>query len=133
MPSTEKIIDDLTSRSDKIGEITRAISLSVLALVWLFVAGGSDGPSLPHTPNQTYLYLTAALCLASLLFDYFQLVSGYLCSKSVLRLAESVPERAAKYNTRSFLYRARAFFFWLKQAFAVAALGALFGTVISAL
>jgi hypothetical protein len=132
MPSVTKIIEDLHSRSDKIGEITRTISLSVLALVWLFIAGGGNKPALPSPPNTELLLVAGFLVLLSLLSDYLQLVAGYANSKEVLEIAEATESKEAKYNPKSFLYRARTALFWLKQAFALSALVALLLGVLSA-
>lgn len=63
--------------------------------------------------------------LLSLLSDYLQFVSGYASSKELLGIAEASENKQAKYNTSSFLYRARTLFFWLKQVFALASLFAL--------
>ena len=132
MPSVEKICEDLEVLSGKIGDLTRTISLSVLALVWLFIAGGDNTPVLASQPNMTLLLISATFVLLSLLSDYFQFVAGYANSKEVLEVAEKTESRSAKYNDRSFLYRARSFLFWLKQIFALAALISLFAAVLSA-
>ena len=126
MPTIEKIVQDLDDTSSKIGEITRTISLSALALVWLFIAGGDDSPSLPIKPGNELLLLSGAFALLSLLADYFQYVVGYANSKDVLTVAEAAEAKSAKYNTDSFLYKLRTFFFWSKQVLALVSLVLLF-------
>lgn len=125
MPSIDKICEDLDVLSDKISDLTRTISLSVLALVWLFIAGGANAPTLRMMPNRGLLLLAGLLVLLSLLSDYLQFVTGYSNSKELLAVAEASENKQAKYTTSSFLYRARTLFFWLKQAFALASLVAL--------
>jgi hypothetical protein len=132
MPSVEKICEDLEVLSGKISDLTRTISLSVLALVWLFIAGGDDAPTFRSSPNGGFLLLSGLLVLLSLLSDYLQFVFGYANSKEVLSVAEASEARQAKYNPRSALYRARLLLFWLKQLFALSALVALLMAVISA-
>lgn len=132
MPTVDKIVEDLHATSDKLSEVTRTISLSVLALVWLFIAGGDESPTLPNSPNQTLLFVAGLLVLLSLLADYLQSVVGYQSSKDTLALAESSKERSAQYDPKSTLYRLRIAFFWMKQALALSALVVLFLAVILA-
>jgi len=122
MPSVDKICEDLEVLSGKISDLTRTISLSVLALVWLFIAGGTNAPTLRAVPNHGLLLLAGLLVLLSLLSDYLHFVAGYASSKELLGIAEESENKQGRYNTSSFLYRARALFFWLKQAFALASL-----------
>ena len=122
MPSVDKICEDLEVLSGKISDLTRTISLSVLALVWLFIAGGANAPILRAMPNHGLLLLAGFLVLLSLLSDYLQFVAGYASSKELLGVAETSENKQAKYNTSSFWYRARALCFWLKQGFALASL-----------
>ena len=132
MPSVEKICEDLEVLSGKISDLTRTISLSVLALVWLFIAGGDDAPTLRLSPNGGLLLLSGLFVLLSLLSDYLQFVFGYANSKEVLSVAEAAETRQAKYNTTSVLYRARSLLFWLKQLFALTALVVLLIAVVVA-
>jgi len=132
MPSKEKIIEDLANNSTKIGELTRTISLSVLALVWLFIAGGDGTPVLPAAPNINLLILSGLLALLSITSEYFQSVVGYINSKRVLAIAEASESKDAKYNDKSFLYRSRNKLFWLKQVFAMGSLVVLFISIYNA-
>ena len=132
MPSVEKICEDLEVLSGKISDLTRTISLSVLALVWLFIAGGDDAPILRSSPNGDLLLMSGLFVLLSLLSDYLQFVFGYANSKEVLSVAEASEARQAKYNSKSVLYRARSLLFWLKQLFALSALVVLLIAVVSA-
>jgi hypothetical protein len=122
MASIELIRGDLDSMSERISESSRTISLGVLALVWLFIAGGDETPILSITPSQALLMVSGALVLLSLLSDYLQYFFGYLNSKDVLAEAEASTEKEAKYQTDSKLYQARALAFWLKQVLSVGAL-----------
>ena len=132
MASLTKIQEDLDFMSGRVSEITRTMSLSVLALVWLFIAGGSNAPTLPLSPNRELLLVSGLLVLLSLLSDYLQFVAGYANSKEVYEAAEASDSKEAQYSKRSFLYRARSSLFWLKQLFAVLALLVLLAAVITA-
>lgn len=127
MSNLDSILQDLDDTSARIGEITRTISLSVLALVWLFIAGGNGSPVLPVKPSSGLLLLSGLLALLSLLSDYFQYVAGYANTKDVLSVAEAADDaEKVLYNDKSVLYRLRTFFFWTKQALVIGALIVLF-------
>lgn len=132
MATTEKICADLEYLSGKISDLTRTMSLSVLALVWLFVAGGADAPMLGSAPNHGLLLLSGFLVLLSLLSDYLQFVAGYANSKDVLGVAEASEDHQADYDPKAVLYRIRYTLFWVKQLFALASLIVLLVAVIAA-
>lgn len=132
MATLSKIQEDLDCMSARISEITRTMSISVLALVWLFIAGGNDAPAFAQAPSQELLLIAALFVLLSLLSDYLQFVAGYANSKEVFAVAESTANKEAQYNKRSFLYRTRSLLFWLKQAFAVLSLFVLLAAITSA-
>jgi hypothetical protein len=124
MPDSAKLIEELQTTSDKLSEISRTISLSILALAWLFISGSADKPTLPHEPDHGLLLLTALLVLASLLADYLQYASGYANTKDVLSVAEQTGA-PVKYNDKAFLYRFRTVCFWGKQLLALGSFATL--------
>jgi hypothetical protein len=132
MASVEKICADLEYLSGKISDLTRTISLSVLALVWLFIAGGANAPVLHTAPSHGLLLLSGLFVLLSLLSDYLQFVAGYANSKKVLGVAEASKDQQATYNPAAALYRLRSSLFWVKQLFAVASLVVLLVAVTAA-
>lgn len=132
MASVDQICEDLDYLSGKISDLTRTISLSVLALVWLFIAGGANAPTLRATPSHHLLLLSGFFVLLSLLSDYLQFVAGYLNSKEVFSAAEASEDKDATYNPTSVLYRARSSLFWIKQLFALASLVVLLFAVAAA-
>lgn len=131
--SLEKVKQDLDFASTRISEQTRTISIGILALVWLFLAGGDHAPVLPSKPNGHLLLLTGALALLALVFDHLQYLFGYLTSDQVRKQAEQASRTEVVYNYDAPLYRARTFAFWAKQVIAMAAVVLLFGGVICAL
>lgn len=126
MASASDIRDGLKSLSSRISETTRTISLGVLAMVWLFLAGGGDKPALSAEPDRQLLILSGFFVLLSLLSDYLQYLCGYWHTRDVFTEAENSALKVAQYQPASFLYRARDAAFWLKQFCAIAALLALF-------
>ena len=132
MASVDKIREDLDYLSGKISDLTRTISLSVLALVWLFIAGGASTPTLRVAPSHHLLLLSGFFVLLSLLTDYLQFVAGYINSKEILGVAEASEGKDATYNPTSVLYRARSSLFWIKQLLALASLVVLLLAVAAA-
>lgn len=127
------IIEDLNFQSDLLSTRVRTIAVSTLALVWLFLAGGSSSPVLPVAPDRNLLLGSGALALGALVFDYLQYLIGYWVSNSVRHTAEKSTKKEADYNYTDRRYKARTFFFWVKQALMVPALVCLGIAVLSAL
>ena len=128
-------IDDLNFASDRIGEQTRTIALGVLAVVWLFLAGGDDAPALQAPPSGPVLILAGGLCFASIVADYLQYLAAYRLSRELLNAAESASgeQPVSGYDHTSWLFRARVAFFWLKQALCLGAVGALVFAILRGL
>ena len=104
--------DDCSSR---ISEQVRVISIAVLALIWLFIAGGDDKPTLPSAPDIRLLLASAGLSILAMVFDYFQYLMGYLSSESLLRYMEKHNQETGEYDSESSTYRLRGIFFTAKQ------------------
>lgn len=123
--SLEKIIEELQFISNRISKQVRTISISVLAIVWLFLAGGSDTPVLPSTPNKSLLFISGSFAMAVLLIDYFQYLFAYINSDQLRRKAENANKKKAAYDYTALLYRLRITAFWLKQILTLAAVSFL--------
>ena len=130
--SLEKVIEELQFLSNRISEQTRTISLSVLALDWLFLIGGKDAPILPTAPNKTLFVLSGAAVIASLVVDYLQYIFGYFDSDRIRRQAESQDRKTAEYDYSGFLYWGRKVAFWIKQVLALIGVGLLAAAIIGA-
>jgi hypothetical protein len=111
----EELYQELQFLSDRLSTQVRTVALSVIALVWLFVAGASQLTSLPAMPSRQALLRIAALALASLVFDYLQYVFGYLAANALRKTAERGGAKSAEYDYADWRYRARSALFWLKQ------------------
>lgn len=134
MPTTiEKVIEDLDFATNRIGEQVRAISIGVLAVAWLFLAGGTNAPAVKVAPDVQVLLLSGALAIGSLLADYFQYLCAYFESSHVLVAAEQNPKSKPTYDYQSFSFRARKLFFWLKQAACLFGTGVLVYAIVRAL
>ena len=131
--SLKTVYDDLDFATGRIGEQTRSISLGVLAIAWLFLAGGKDAPAVATAPNVVLLLSAGALSVASLLADYFQYLFAYFTSRKVLSQAEADPSIEPQYDYNAFTFRARLFFFWLKQLACLFATALLLIAIVKAL
>lgn len=127
------VVDDLDFSTNRIGEQTRAISLGVLAIAWLFLAGGSNAPAVKVAPDVPVLLGAGGLAVCSLLADYFQYLFAYISSVDVLKQSEADPTAKPEYDYSAPTYRARKFFFWTKQVMCLLATAVLIYAVVRAL
>jgi hypothetical protein len=111
----EDVYSELHFLSDRLSSQVRTVALSIIALVWLFVAGGSQAPSLPEPPGKVTLLRIALLSLTCLLLDYLQYVFGYFATEHVRKAADSAGVRTAEYDYTEWRYRVRTALFWIKQ------------------
>jgi hypothetical protein len=114
--SLDDVIEELQFVSNRISEQTRTIALSVLAVVWLFVASGEDAPVLPTPPSKNLLLAAGGLAFLCLLLDYLQYVLGYFATDHVRKTAEKAGTTDALYEYGDWRYRMRTGLFWGKQA-----------------
>jgi hypothetical protein len=133
MPQLKEIHDELDFVSDRISTQVRTIALSVLALVWLFLAGGKGTPALPAAPGRPWLLGVAAVIMAVLVADYLQYLFGYLATNAIRVRAEASGNDAADFDYRDPRYRLRAWLFWCKQVLALVAVIGLAVAIIKAL
>jgi hypothetical protein len=139
----KRVLDDLDYASIRIGEQARTIAIGVLAVAWLFLAGSKDASILViPAENRSFLLVAGALSIGALLADYFQYLAAFALSRSVLSAAEEAangddeakpddePDEKFVYDYDSTLFRARVFFFWLKQIVCLLAVATLFYAVL---
>ncbi len=130
MPLTVKdLVTELQYLSDRLSTQVRTIALAVLALVWLFLAGGKDAPTLTRYPPRWCLLVVAALALMAMMCDHLQYVSGYVSSKRTLDEAERKEKAKTDFDYTSWPYRLRVWMFWAKQALTFAAVATLVGAI----
>src|SRR5438093_350069 len=115
MASRKDIQDDIDFLSDRISTQVRTIALSVIAIAWLFLVGGKDGPILRVPPSRDLLLWAGALSLGALIVDYLQYLMGYLDGKRVLREGERDNVTDFHYDYRATTYKLRTWFYWGKQ------------------
>ena len=125
MASRKDIQDDIDFLSDRISTQVRTIALSVIAIAWLFLVGGKDGPILRVPPSRDLLLWAGALSLGALIVDYLQYLMGYLDGKRVLREGERDNVTDFHYDYRATTYKLRTWFYWGKQGLLVAGVVAL--------
>jgi hypothetical protein len=127
------VYTDLDRVTDRISQQTRTIAVGVLALVWLFLAGGDKAPVLPHKVNLVVLLLTGGAALMALVFDYLQYLAAYWDSRKLKEEAEREGSKEVEYDCSTRLYRARTFSFRAKQVLTLLSVGLLLAGVINAL
>jgi hypothetical protein len=121
MTTLKETYEELQFLSDRISTQVRWLAAGVIALVWMFLAGGKDSPSLPFPPNHEVLVTAAGLAIMALLLDYIQYFFGYKLTMRSLKKVEDTGGENVTYDYTSCLYRMRVFFFWVKQIVAVSA------------
>jgi hypothetical protein len=112
MATEKEILEDLKAVSTLISTQVRTISVSVLALAWLLIVGGSNAPILPHPPNKSTLLWTIVFCVCSMLADYLQYLAGYFSTK---RAHAEGSGNNYTFSKSWPSYRLRAIFFVVKQ------------------
>jgi len=133
MPRLKEIYEELDFVSDRISTQVRTIALSVLALAWLFLAGGKGRPELPAQPGRPLLLGVAGVSVLVLVADYLQYVCGYLATNAVRDAAEAARKDTAEFDYGDWRYRARTGLFWLKQILTAVAAGGILFAVVEAL
>jgi hypothetical protein len=121
MATLDNTYEELQFISDRISTQVRWLAAGVIALVWLFLAGGKESPALPLPPNRKILITAAGGAILALLLDYLQYLFGYASTMRALRKAEDAGGKDVTFTYTSLLYRLRVFFFWAKQIVAVSA------------
>jgi hypothetical protein len=97
----------------------RTVALSVIALSWLFLGGGSTQSAFAVKPSADLLLSSGALCLLAILTDYLQYVVGYFDSQRVLKKGETSGIKDYVYSYDASAHRWRRRLFWLKQILVV--------------
>jgi len=109
------IYERLDFASDRLSTQIRTLTLGVLALVWLFLSGGTDAPALTLKAGHKQLLAIAGLCVLTFLIDAVQYWASYLSSNEVRQEAESRNQTEAEYDELSFMRRLQQSCFWAKQ------------------
>jgi hypothetical protein len=111
----QKIQEDKDFASSRVSESARYIGFGLAAATIAFLTSDAVFTKKIMASYEGWILVASAFGCATILFDYFQYVCGYLSSEEAGR------NRAGDYGylTQSYLYRARRWFFWAKQCFAV--------------
>jgi hypothetical protein len=130
MATVAEILEDLNFVTDLLSNRVRTISVSILAIAWLFIAGGDSSPVLPTKPDRILLLVSGGFALLTLICDYLQYIFGYIGTNKVMGQAErSTAPKQADFDYKAFVWRARNALFWIKQGLMVVTLG-LFGLAV---
>jgi len=122
MASEKEILDEQGFVTDRISSQVRAIALSMIAVVWLFLSGGGNLSYFSEQPSSEILLLCILLSFGALVLDYFQYVAGYF---SIRQTHAKGPDAANSYSYDydSWAYMARGWMFAGKQVVLIAAVG----------
>ncbi len=84
--------------------------------------------------SPSVLLVVALFAVSVLFFDFLQYAVGYLSVRRLHREILGAPDRSVTgFDTTDPRYRARFFFFWLKQAMAVLTFAGLIAAVLPGL
>jgi hypothetical protein len=109
----KQVKDDKDYTSLKIGELARFVSYGEIALAFSVLTSTSTFSINFVKEYGSFILLASALSIFSILFDYFQYLSGYIDSSKVSRKENFL------YSKSSFFYKTRVFCFWAKQFTAI--------------
>lgn len=77
MATREKAAEKLKELSSQISTLIRTLSLSVLAVAWLFLSGKRDDLALIAIVPKQHILFVAALCIVAVGFDLIQYIAAY--------------------------------------------------------
>ncbi len=115
MPPKKDILEELQFLSDRISTQVRTLALGVLALTWGLLIGESDVAKDIASQMKSQLLMIGGLSVLVMFADFLQYVFGYINTNDVLKRVEKSNLQEAKFDTSSFSYRLRKWFFLLKQ------------------
>jgi succinate dehydrogenase hydrophobic anchor subunit len=77
MATRDQAAEKKKELSGQISTLIRTLSLSVLAVAWLFLSGNRDATESTMVVPKWHMMVIAALCILALAFDLIQYISGY--------------------------------------------------------
>lgn len=121
MASRQQAADKKKDLSGQISTLIRTLSLSVLAVAWLFLSGTKDAPLIVQLVPKSQMMVIGALCVLSVGFDLVQYIAGYLQVTGDYKRAKESNSNEVIYSDsllRAFAFRAKIFLsilaaFWL--------------------
>ena len=109
MTTESERIADKTAVSSRIGETVRFIGFGLVAVFYTIQT--NNEPS-QQQPDLNWMYIIVGFFgVITILFDYFQYLSGYFSAKAAAKRSDS----NFAYNRKWLSYQLREFFFWAKQ------------------
>ena len=110
---TVQVDKDFTS--DRLSSSSRYIGFGLAGVAFLIFSSDSQFASTFLQRLQPWLVLSAAFGCMTIIADYFHYMFGYGASSQ----AAKNEANGYKYDEKSFYYRGRKFFFWIKHILAV--------------
>ncbi len=130
MATREKAAEKLKELSSQISTLIRTLSLSVLAVAWLFLSGNREDLALIAIVPKQHIIFVAALCIVAVGLDLIQYIAAYRQVKKDYARAK------ASENTNDVVFsesRVRTSCFVAKIVFALFAAAWLIGLLIWAI
>lgn len=121
----ERIFADLKSTTERISETSRYIGYGLSAVALTLYSAETELSSSLLKISRNYILLAASLGIGTVIFDYFQFLMGYCSSYTVYETSKGKDSATWEYPKNSKLRKARFFFFYGKQVFAVVGSGFL--------
>lgn len=100
--------------SSQISTLIRTLSLSTLAIAWLFLSGNDNAGKLAGKIGTSHLLFIAGACVVSILFDLVQYIAGYLSVAADYKKAKASSEPDKVIYSDSWRSRLRTFSFCIK-------------------
>lgn len=125
MAALKDILERRKEVSDKISTQVRTLSVSFLAVVWLFLVPGKEGaPVFPFPLDKNLLLNAGLLAVLAMVVDYLQYAFAYLAAHDLIESTTKVTDDKGvesevtdyKYDDESAKYIAIKVTFWGKQA-----------------
>lgn len=105
------VIEELRFLSDRISTQVRTIAIGLIGITWGLLIGKSG--FVGHLKIK--LLWVGSFALLAMFLDFLQYFCGYICTDNVRKGMEKEKKEEGIYDYRSWLYRLRSWFFWLKQ------------------
>lgn len=112
--------------SSQISTLIRTLSLSVLAVSWIFLSGGKDASELIEMVPKSHMLWIALLCVLAIGLDLAQYIAGYDQVSKDHKRAKALQSDEVIYlksNARTFCFRAKILVAMVAMFWLVAMLG----------
>ena len=115
LPTIKDIIGELQFLTDRISTQVRSIAISLIAITWGLLIGGTYTVFVVDIQLGKKLLRVGILALVVMFCDFMQYFFGYINSNTLRKKLEQQTQKQVGYEYNSWSYRLRGFCFWFKQ------------------